>query len=161
MFLLLLSIFILHVSTIVLLFVATIDSSWVTSGNVVTDLWQQCNLLDSGSWICIAPFESQGEWLQAVQGLMVLSVVFSCVSLFLFIYQLYQLKKGGRFVITGIFHLLASLCVLLGAAVYTSQRPSGPPYAGGSFGHSYVITWVAFSLGLVNSVVYLFLRKRS
>lgn len=48
------------------------------------------------------------EWIQAVQALMILSIIFSCLSLFLFFCQLFTLQKGGRFFLTGTFQILAS-----------------------------------------------------
>lgn len=47
------------------------------------------------------------EWLQSVQATMILSVIFSVLSLFLFFCQLFTLTKGGRFYITGVFQILA------------------------------------------------------
>lgn len=47
------------------------------------------------------------EWLQSVQATMILSVIFSVLSLFLFFCQLFTLTKGGRFYITGFFQILA------------------------------------------------------
>ena len=38
---------------------------------------------------------------------MILSIIFSVLSLFLFFCQLFTLTKGGRFYITGIFQILA------------------------------------------------------
>lgn len=48
------------------------------------------------------------EWIQSVQALMILSIIFSCLSLFLFFCQLFTLQKGGRFFLTGTFQILAS-----------------------------------------------------
>lgn len=39
---------------------------------------------------------------------MILSIIFSCLSLFLFFCQLFTLQKGGRFFLTGTFQILAS-----------------------------------------------------
>lgn len=52
------------------------------------------------------------EWIQSVQALMILSIIFSCLSLFLFFVQLFTLQKGGRFFITGVFQVLASKLTL-------------------------------------------------
>lgn len=48
------------------------------------------------------------EWIQAVQAVMILSIIFSCISLVLFFCQLFTLQKGGRFFLTGTFQILAS-----------------------------------------------------
>lgn len=50
---------------------------------------------------------SPAEWIQAVQALMILSIIFSCLALFLFFCQLFTLQKGGRFFLTGAFQILA------------------------------------------------------
>lgn len=48
------------------------------------------------------------EWIQAVQALMILSLLFCFFSLIAFLYQLFRLVKGGRFFFTAIFQILAS-----------------------------------------------------
>lgn len=48
------------------------------------------------------------DWIQAVQALMILSVLFCFFSLIAFLYQLFRLVKGGRFFFTAIFQILAS-----------------------------------------------------
>lgn len=45
---------------------------------------------------------------------MILSIIFSVLSLFLFFCQLFTLTKGGRFYITGIFQILAGKWGLIG-----------------------------------------------
>lgn len=53
------------------------------------------------------------EWLQSVQATMILSIIFSVLSLFLFFCQLFTLTKGGRFYITGVFQVLAGKLVTI------------------------------------------------
>lgn len=48
------------------------------------------------------------DWIQAVQALMILSLLFCFFSLIAFLYQLFRLVKGGRFFFTAIFQILAS-----------------------------------------------------
>lgn len=48
------------------------------------------------------------DWLQAVQALMILSLLFCFFSLIAFLFQLFKLVKGGRFFFTAIFQILAS-----------------------------------------------------
>lgn len=48
------------------------------------------------------------DWIQAVQALMILSLLFCFFSLIAFMYQLFRLVKGGRFFFTAIFQILAS-----------------------------------------------------
>uniref|UniRef100_A0A8C8BMB3 Peripheral myelin protein 22 n=1 Tax=Otus sunia TaxID=257818 RepID=A0A8C8BMB3_9STRI len=76
---------------------------WLVNGGHTADLWQNCT---SGSiFHCLT--SSTNEWLQSVQAMMILSIIFSVLSLFLFFCQLFTLTKGGRFYITGVFQILA------------------------------------------------------
>ncbi|KAL6089133.1 hypothetical protein STEG23_010235, partial [Scotinomys teguina] len=99
MLLLLLGILFLHVAVLVLLFVSTIVSQWLVGNGHTTDLWQNCTTSFSGA-VQHCYSSSASEWLQSVQATMVLSVIFSALSLFLFFCQLFTLTKGGRFYIT-------------------------------------------------------------
>ncbi|NXM93720.1 PMP22 protein, partial [Sylvia borin] len=73
MLLLLLGIIVLHVTVLVLLFISTIVSQWLVIGEHTADLWQNCT---TGNFFqCMA--SSSNEWLQSVQAMMILSVIFS------------------------------------------------------------------------------------
>ena len=61
---------------------------------------------------------------------MILSVIFSVLSLFLFFCQLFTLTKGGRFYITGVFQILA------GKLERTSRRGDWAPQDCGQDGQS-------------------------
>ncbi|XP_051273833.1 peripheral myelin protein 22b [Dicentrarchus labrax] len=156
MLLLLLGIILLHVAALVLLFVSTIVSVWTSSETGTSDLWFNCSATNGGYHCDPA---STGEWIQAVQALMILSIIFSCLSLFLFFCQLFTLQKGGRFFLTGTFQILASLFVMSGAIIYTVMSPEwvSETYA---FGYSYILAWVAFPLALISGLIYVILRKR-
>nr|XP_046232433.1 peripheral myelin protein 22b [Scatophagus argus] len=156
MLLLLLGIILLHVAALVLLFVSTIVSVWTTGETSTSDLWRNCSTT-SGGYYCDPA--STGEWIQAVQALMILSIIFSCLSLFLFFCQLFTLQKGGRFFLTGTFQILASLFVMSGAIIYTVMSPQWVPESD-SFGYSYILAWVAFPLALISGLIYVILRKR-
>lgn len=58
-------------------------------------------------WLLLTKCLVPSEWLQSVQATMILSIIFSVMSLFLFFCQLFTLTKGGRFYITGFFQILA------------------------------------------------------
>ncbi|XP_028990170.1 peripheral myelin protein 22b [Betta splendens] len=156
MLLLLLGIIFLHVAALVLLFVSTIVSVWVSGDAGSSDLWRNCTT-DSLGPDCNPA--STGEWIQAVQAVMILSIIFSCLSLVLFFCQLFTLQKGGRFFLTGTFQILASLFVMSGTIIYTVMSPE---WVNGnySFGYSYILAWVAFPLALVSGLIYVILRKR-
>ncbi|KAM9832457.1 peripheral myelin protein 22b isoform 1-T2 [Neosynchiropus ocellatus] len=156
MLLLLLGIVFLHVAALVLLFVSTIVSVWTSSDAGTSDLWSNCTTTNGG-YKCDPA--STGEWIQSVQALMILSIIFSCLSLFIFFCQLFTLQKGGRFFLTGTFQILASLFVMSGAIIYTVMSPEWVPESA-SFGYSYILAWVAFPLALISGLVYVILRKR-
>ncbi|XP_077594895.1 peripheral myelin protein 22b [Stigmatopora nigra] len=156
MLLLLLAIVLLHIAALVLLFVSTIVSVWTSNDIGTSDLWTNCTII-SGIQRCDGA--STGEWIQAVQALMILSIIFSCLALILFFCQLFTLQKGGRFFITGTFQILASLFVMSGAIIYTVMSPEWVPDTD-TFGYSYILAWVAFPLALISGLIYVILRKR-
>uniref|UniRef100_A0A452V7V5 Peripheral myelin protein 22 n=1 Tax=Ursus maritimus TaxID=29073 RepID=A0A452V7V5_URSMA len=91
---------------LLLLYVLLHISQWIVGNGHSTDLWQNCSLLSSSNILhCYS--SSTNEWLQSVQATMILSIIFSVLSLFLFFCQLFTLTKGGRFYITGVFQVLA------------------------------------------------------
>uniref|UniRef100_A0A3Q3QVL1 Uncharacterized protein n=1 Tax=Monopterus albus TaxID=43700 RepID=A0A3Q3QVL1_MONAL len=150
MLLLLLGIIFLHIAALVLLFVSTIVSVWTTNETSTSDLWRNCTTTAAAGYHCSPA--STGEWIQAVQALMILSIIFSCLSLFLFFCQLFTLQKGGRFFLTGTFQILATI-------IYTVMSSGWVPEKD-SFGYSYILAWVAFPLALVSGLIYVILRKR-
>ncbi|XP_029312234.1 peripheral myelin protein 22b [Cottoperca gobio] len=156
MLLLLLGIILLHIAGLVLLFVSTIVSVWTSGETSTADLWINCTTTNAGYHCDPA---SAGEWIQAVQALMILSIIFSCLSLLLFFCQLFTLQKGGRFFLTGTFQILASLFVMSGAIIYTVMSPQWVPETE-AFGYSYILAWVAFPLALISGLIYVILRKR-
>ncbi|XP_017294423.1 peripheral myelin protein 22b [Kryptolebias marmoratus] len=156
MLLLLLGIILLHIAALVLLFVSTIVSVWTSGETSTSDLWKNCTI-HTGGHACSPA--STGEWIQAVQALMILSIIFSCLSLFLFFCQLFTLQKGGRFFLTGAFQILASLFVMSGAIIYTVMSPEWVPEKN-TFGYSYILAWVACPLALISGLIYVILRKR-
>ncbi|XP_004684634.1 PREDICTED: peripheral myelin protein 22 [Condylura cristata] len=158
MLLLLLSIIILHVAVLVLLLVSTIVSQWTVGHQHSTDLWQNCSTTSSNIYHCFST--STNEWLQSVQATMILSIIFSVLSLFLFFCQLFTLTKGGRFYITGVFQILAGLCVMSAASIYTVKHTEWQFNSGNSYGFAYILAWVSFPLALLSGVVYVILRKR-
>ncbi|XP_051529629.1 peripheral myelin protein 22b [Myxocyprinus asiaticus] len=156
MLLLLLGIVILHIAALVLLFVSTIVSAWVVNPTSSSDLWTNCTTINA-DYKC-DPANS-GVWIQAVQALMILSIIFSFLSLLLFFCQLFTLQKGGRFFLTGAFQILASLFVMSGAIIYTVMNGEWV-HPSESFGFCYILAWVAFPLALISGLIYVILRKR-
>ncbi|KAM3863455.1 peripheral myelin protein 22a [Diretmus argenteus] len=155
MLLVLLGVLILHLIILVLLVVSTAANAWTVGTDSATDLWYSC-LTANGGYRCRPA--SNEDWIQAVQALMVLSVLFCFFSLIAFVYQLFKLVKGGRFFFTAIFQILASLFVMCGAIIYTVMSPDQDPDS--AFGYAYVLAWVAFPLSLISGLIYIVLRKR-
>ncbi|XP_038632825.1 peripheral myelin protein 22b [Scyliorhinus canicula] len=158
MIVLLAGIIVLHLAVLVLLLISTVVNSWwYFNDSHSIDIWQNCTWIDF--WDCKS--YTTDEWLQAVQAMMILSIIFSFLSVILFFCQLFTLQKGGRFYITGIFQLLAGICVMCGAAIYTVQYPHihSEQYAG-SYGFAYILAWIAFPLALCSGIIYVILRKR-
>ncbi|RXM93033.1 Epithelial membrane protein 3 [Acipenser ruthenus] len=104
------------------------------------------------------------HWLHAVQALMVVSVLFSAVSFLLFLCQLYSLRRGGLFYITGMFQIFAGLTVFSASLIYSLHAPeilsdsSLPP--AGHFGYCFVVAWLCVPALLFSGVLYIHLRKK-
>lgn len=153
-----------HVISAILLFISTINNAWwvasAPGGDVIyTDLWYSCNVT------CVPVKNSASTdavYLQAVQATMILSTILCCVGFFVFILQLFRLKQGERFVFTAIIQLLASLCVMMGASIYTAEREgfTEESLRKGGYGSSYVLAWISFPMTVISGLMYLVLRKR-
>ncbi|XP_010886949.1 peripheral myelin protein 22b [Esox lucius] len=156
MLILLLGIVFLHVAALVLLFVSTTVSAWTTGAARSSDLWHNCSTTN-GEFHCEPA--STGEWIQAVQALMILSIIFSVIALIVFFCQLFTLQKGGRFFLTGTFQIFASLFVMSGAVIYTVMSPKWVAPTE-TLGWAYILAWVAFPLALISGLIYVILRKR-
>lgn len=152
-----------HLAAAILLFVATIHNAWwVVSRpgvNIISDLWYACNTT------CESIEDSHtvnAAYLQAVQATMILATILCCVSFFVFILQLFRIKQGERFIFTAVIQILASLCVMIAASIYTAENKSFHKHdlQEGSFGSSYVVAWISFPMTLISGLMYLVLRKR-
>ncbi|XP_068434875.1 peripheral myelin protein 22-like [Clinocottus analis] len=155
MLLFLLGVLVLHLIILVLLIVSTAASAWTVGGDSTTDLWYSC-MTSNGGYHC-TPAGNE-DWIQAVQALMILSLLFCFFSLIAFVFQLFKLVKGGRFFFTAIFQILASVFVMCAAIIYTVMSPDD--VAGAKFGYAYVLAWVAFPLCLISGLIYIVLRKK-
>ncbi|KAG7238424.1 hypothetical protein INR49_030931 [Caranx melampygus] len=155
--LMLAGIVVLHITTIILLLVATIDNAWWITDTVSTDLWGRWELKSSG-WHYTNVKDLPEEYLQAVQATSVLACIFAILALFVFVAQLFTLPKGQRFTFTGVLQLIACLCIMIAASIYTAELHTNQA---GGYGHSYVLAWISFVLTFLLAVIYLVLRKKS
>ncbi|KAL6038725.1 hypothetical protein STEG23_008218 [Scotinomys teguina] len=99
MLVLLTGIFVVHIAAAIMLFVSTISNVWMVSPNVTSSvgLWKNCtngNCADSLSY-------GNEDALKAVQAFMILSIIFSVISLVVFVFQLFTMEKGNRFFLSG------------------------------------------------------------
>uniref|UniRef100_A0A3Q3WF28 Epithelial membrane protein 1 n=1 Tax=Mola mola TaxID=94237 RepID=A0A3Q3WF28_MOLML len=153
----------LHITTVILLLVATIDNAWWISDTVSTDLWGRWELANSIWQYTNLKNYPEGKipqmFLRTIQATSVLACVFSILALFVFVAQLFTLPKGQRFTFTGILQLIACLCIMIAASIYTAKLHTSE--AEGGYGHSYVLAWISFVLTFLLAITYLVLRKKS
>ncbi|KAM7386402.1 hypothetical protein PAMA_009155 [Pampus argenteus] len=161
MLILLAAVFTLHIIGIILLLVATIDNAWWATNNMVTDVWARW-IQQDGVWnYTDLPTGSHypQNYLQAVQASSVLACIFSILGIFVFVAQLFTLNKGQRFTISGIFQLLACLCIMIAASIYTDRFHIDEKF--GWYGHSFILAWISFALTFISSIIYFVLRKKT
>ncbi|XP_034395988.1 peripheral myelin protein 22-like [Cyclopterus lumpus] len=161
MLILLAAIFVLHIIGIILLLVATIDNAWWVANDLSTDVWFRW-IQTAGVWNTTdLPTGSHypTDYLQAVQASSVLACIFSILGIFVFVAQLFTLPKGERFTISGIFQLLACLCIMIAASIYTDKFHIDENF--GWYGHCYILAWISFSLTFISSITYFVLRKKT
>ncbi|XP_027860013.1 epithelial membrane protein 3 [Xiphophorus couchianus] len=161
---LLVSVTVLHLVSLAMLFIATLEKSWwVWTETEITDLWHNCFYMNSTqTWVCAAATES--DWLQSVQALMILSVVFSSVSLLVFLGQLIFLSRGRLFYFTGLCQAFAGFTDFAACLIFTFHRKeilshSRDP-SNGRFGFCVILAWLCVPLLLISGVLYVHLRKK-
>ncbi|KAJ8790986.1 hypothetical protein J1605_021080 [Eschrichtius robustus] len=156
MLVLLASIFVVHIATVIMLFVSTIANVWMVlnNGTGSVGLWKNCTSTDG----CSDSLSYGGEdALKAVQAFMILSIIFSVISLVVFVFQLFTMEKGNRFLLSGATMLLCWLCILVGASIYTHHYADGPQ---SHQGYSFILTWICFCFSFIVGILYLVLRKK-
>ncbi|XP_076840119.1 epithelial membrane protein 3b (MAM blood group) [Brachyhypopomus gauderio] len=161
---LLMFITLLHLFTLAVLFIATMEKSWwVLDNTESSDLWYNCRFdNETKTWLCTSSRET--EWLQAIQALMVLSLVFSSVSFLIFLGQLFTMSKGGLFYLTGVCQAFAGLTTFTGTLIYTLHAKEilqdSKELSLGHFGYCFILAWVCVPLLLWSGIMYIYLRKR-
>ncbi|KAF7650967.1 hypothetical protein LDENG_00117950 [Lucifuga dentata] len=119
---------------------------WLLSGGV----WNYTDLPDIHTY--------PQDYLQAVQASSVLACIFSILGIFVFVAQLFTLEKGNRFTISGIFQMLACLCIMIAASIYTDRFHKND---NGWYGHSFILAWISFVLTFISAITYFVLRKKT
>ncbi|XP_019400746.1 PREDICTED: epithelial membrane protein 1 [Crocodylus porosus] len=157
MLVLLAGIFVIHIATVIMLFVSTISNVWLVSSlmnqNGTVGLWLECT-----AGHCIQAKIHTEEPMKAVQAFMILAIIFSFVSLVMFVVQLFTLEKGKRFYIAGAIMLICWLCILIGASIFTAQY-SGY-FTPSHHGYCFILAWICFCFSFIIGILYLVLRKK-
>ncbi|KAF7665117.1 hypothetical protein LDENG_00154460 [Lucifuga dentata] len=156
--LMLAGIVVLHITTIILLLVATIDNAWWMSDTMSTDLWGRWDKAGS-AWHYTSLKNYPEDLLQAVQATSVLACIFAFLALFVFVAQLFTLPKGQRFTFTGVLQMISCLCIMIAASIYTAEFHTGGDE--GWYGHCFVLAWISFVFTFILTIIYLVLRKKS
>ncbi|KAM3833601.1 epithelial membrane protein 1 [Vipera latastei] len=159
MLVLLAGIFVVHIATVIMLFVSTIANVWmVTTISDKTNssgLWKQCS--ESSCQNLVFNNDDMAA-LKAVQAFMILAIIFSFISLVMFVVQLFTMEKGKRFYITGAIMLICWLFILIAASIYTARFPQY--YKDGHHGYSFILAWICFCFSFIIGILYLVLRKK-
>ncbi|NXK49826.1 EMP1 protein, partial [Chauna torquata] len=161
MLVLLAGIFVVHIATVIMLFISTIANVWMVGtssvGKASWGLWLLCN-----STCRQLPVSSSNEAsLKAAQAFMILSIIFSVIALVMFIVQLFTLEKGKRFYITGAIMLVCWVCILIGASIYTARFTGNMVgLTNTHHGYSFILAWICFCFSFIIGILYLVLRKK-
>ncbi|KAK2861958.1 hypothetical protein Q5P01_001491 [Channa striata] len=107
---------------------------------------------------------NKSEWLQSVQALMILSVVFSSISFLVFLGQLFAMSKGGLFYFTGFCQAFAGLTDFAACLIFTFHIKEilndYRDLSKGRFGYCFILAWLCVPLLLVSAVLYVHLRRK-
>ncbi|XP_036992527.2 epithelial membrane protein 1 [Artibeus jamaicensis] len=160
MLVLLAGIFVVHIATVIMLFVSTIANVWVVSDTTKASvgLWKNCTV-----GTCDGALEyAHEDALKAVQAFMILSIIFSVISLVVFVYQLFTMEKGNRFFLSGATMLVCWLCIMVGVSIYTYHYAGGQQtfYYRSHHGYCFILTWICFCFSFIIGILYLVLRKK-
>uniref|UniRef100_A0A8I3WTI3 Epithelial membrane protein 1 n=1 Tax=Callithrix jacchus TaxID=9483 RepID=A0A8I3WTI3_CALJA len=121
MLVLLAGIFVVHIATVIMLFVCTIANVWVVTntGDISVGLWRNCTQGNCNGGLL---YENE-DALKTVQAFMILSIIFSVISLVVFVFQLFTMEKGNRFFLSGAT-MLVCCEYLMGGLQCTLLSPS-------------------------------------
>lgn len=160
MLVLLATIFVVHIATVIMLFVSTIANVWVVADTVQASagLWKNC----TGGTCNHDLAYGQDDALKAVQAFMILSIIFSVISLLVFVFQLFTMEKGNRFFLSGATMLVCWLCIMVGVSIYTHHYANNNEifYSPNHHGYCFILTWICFCFSFIIGILYLVLRKK-
>ncbi|XP_006110472.1 epithelial membrane protein 1 [Pelodiscus sinensis] len=157
MLVLLAGIFVVHIATVIMLFVSTIANVWLANAKNSTGLWLSCT---ESRCSPVSFNEGDMSYLKAVQAFMILSIIFSFISLVMFVVQLFTMEKGKRFYITGAVMLICWLSILIAVSIYTARFPPHFTQPAYHHGYSFILAWICFCFSFIIGILYLVLRKK-
>uniref|UniRef100_A0A8D2D5B0 Epithelial membrane protein 1 n=1 Tax=Sciurus vulgaris TaxID=55149 RepID=A0A8D2D5B0_SCIVU len=160
MLVLLAGIFVVHIATVIMLFVSTIANVWVVSDVMPASagLWKNCTNGDCSFDLTYGHEDA----LKAVQAFMILAIIFSVISLLVFVFQLFTMEKGNRFFLSGATMLVCWLCIMVGVSIYTHHYANNSEtfYESSHHGYCFILTWICFCFSFIIGILYLVLRKK-
>lgn len=160
MLVLLAGLFVVHIATAIMLFVSTIANVWMVADHEPSSvgLWKNCT---SGN--CDESPLTYGDEgaIKAVQAFMILAIIFSVISLVVFVFQLFTMEKGNRFFFSGSSMLVCWLCILVGVSIYTNHYAHSEVNfsSNGHQGYCFILTWICFCFSFIIGILYMVLRK--
>ncbi|PNI98436.1 EMP1 isoform 9, partial [Pan troglodytes] len=121
MLVLLAGIFVVHIATVIMLFVSTIANVWLVSNtaDASVGLWKNCTNVSCSDSLSYASEDA----LKTVQAFMILSIIFCVIALLVFVFQLFTMEKGNRFFLSGATTLVCCE-YLMGRLQFTLLSPS-------------------------------------
>ncbi|XP_052031103.1 epithelial membrane protein 1 [Apodemus sylvaticus] len=160
MLVLLAGLFVVHIATAIMLFVSTIANVWMVAdyGDFSVGLWKNCT---NGNCDGSLNYGDEGA-IKAVQAFMILSIIFSVISLVVFVFQLFTMEKGNRFFFSGSSMLVCWLCILVGVSIYTNHYAHSEvnfPLSSHQ-GYCFILTWICFCFSFIIGILYMVLRKK-
>uniref|UniRef100_G3VZA0 Epithelial membrane protein 1 n=1 Tax=Sarcophilus harrisii TaxID=9305 RepID=G3VZA0_SARHA len=90
---------------------------------------------------------------------MILAIIFSVISLIVFIFQLFTMEKGNRFFLSGAMMLVCWLCILIGVSIYTDKYANNVK-SQYHHGYCFILAWICFCFSFIIGILYLVLRKK-
>ncbi|XP_051011444.1 epithelial membrane protein 1 [Acomys russatus] len=160
MLVLLAGIFVVHIATAIMLIVSTSSNVWMVLDNVESSvgLWKNCTAGNCDGTLSYGHEDA----IKAVQAFMILSIIFSVISLVVFVFQLFTMDKGNRFFLSGSTMLVCWLCILVGVSIYTHHYAHGERnFAQSSHqGYCFILAWICFCFSFIIGILYMVLRKK-
>uniref|UniRef100_A0A8B9H9P5 Epithelial membrane protein 2 n=1 Tax=Astyanax mexicanus TaxID=7994 RepID=A0A8B9H9P5_ASTMX len=132
MLVLLAGIFLLHITTFILLLAATIENAWWVGNGFSTDIWARW-VLNGQQWnyTDLPAHYPAGKHI---------------------IFYIYKFNLSLCLSLSG-------LCIMIAASIYTDIFHKNEII--GNYGPSFILAWIAFALSFISCVIYFVLRKKN